>query len=72
MNGWKKDGNSSYHQRNEILVSLSEEVILFEAGRGTMSSFNKAKKLNKKILVQPINTANNRKMLNEGGEILLL
>lgn len=63
---------SQYHERNETIARLSEKVLICEAGNGTMSTYNSAKKLGKTIFVQPINCRNNNNLIDNGEEIFLI
>ena len=69
----KYQGKEVYSERNEILVALSNSIVIFEAGNGTMNSFNHAKKMGKTIFVQPCDNYHNKKIINNGdGDILLI
>lgn len=59
----------TYLERNEILAALSETVVIFEAGKGTKNTFTHAKKMNKNILVQRINTFNNNSFIELGARV---
>lgn len=58
----------TYLERNEIIAALSETVIICEAGNGTKSTFKHAKRMNKNILVQRIDTFNNNSFIELGAK----
>ena len=69
----KYQGKQVYSERNEILVSLSNSIVIFEAGNGTMNSFKHAKRMNKNIFVQACDSYHNKKIIDNGdGDILLI
>ena len=63
---------NTYLERNGVIANLSDEVLICEAGSGTMNTYGHAKRLGKQIYVQDINSKYNKDLIENKGEDILL
>lgn len=63
---------NTYLERNSVIANLSEEVLICEAGSGTMNTYSHAKRLGKQVYVQDIDSRYNKDLIENKDEDILL